>query len=159
MKDLGWSYKEKRITAEVLIAADVAVVWQAWTTEEGARTFFAPECKIELVPGGAYEMLFDLGAPIGLQGGEGCVLLAIQPTEMLSFTWNAPPNLPSVRNQYTHVIVWFEPGQEGTRISLVHDGWGTGGEWAQAFEYFERAWKKIVLPRLKYRFDHGPVDW
>ena len=149
----------RKIVTDVLVPANIQKVWDAWTTEEGAKTFFAPECKINLVPGGAYEMYFDLTSPKGLQGGEGCRFLAIQPMEMLSFTWNAPPSMPNVRYQYTHVTLWFESAPEGTKVSLVHDGWGTGEEWDQAYNYFERAWKKTVLPRLKHSFVYGPADW
>jgi len=44
-------------------------------------------------------------------------------------------------------------------VALVHDGWGEGGEWDAAFAYFERAWPRVVLPRLRYRFEYGPIDW
>ena len=33
------------------------------------------------------------------------------------------------------------------------------GEWDQSFDYFTRAWGEVVLPRLKYRFEEGPIDW
>ena len=151
---------KKQISFQISIPASLSDVWYAWTTEEGARTFFAPECKIDLQPGGAYEMLFNLDAPPGEQGGEGMIILAIQPERMLSFTWNAPPNLPIVRGEMTHVVVYFEENTPGkTYVSLVHDGWGEGGEWDQAFDYFTWAWGEIVLPRLKYRFEEGPIDW
>ncbi len=67
--------------------------------------------------------------------------------------------LPAVRGQYTHVVIRFDEVSEGTRVSLVHDGWGTSSEWDQAFNYFESAWLRVVLPRLNYRFKHGPIDW
>ena len=137
----------RKISADVVVPADLRQIWEAWTTEEGAKTFFAPDCKIDLVPGGAYELYFDLSSPEGLRGGEGCKILAFQPMDMLSFTWNAPPSLPTVREQYTHVTVAFEPILQGTRVKLVHDGWGKGGELEEAFQYFNRAWKQIVLPR------------
>ena len=105
-------------------------------------------------------MLFDLDAEPGKQGGEGMMVLAIQPQRMLGFTWNAPPHLPNVRNQMTHVIIRLHPlSPDQTKVTLRHDGWGEGGEWDSAYEYFEKAWKKIVLPRLKHRFDVGPIDW
>jgi len=105
-------------------------------------------------------MLFDLDEQPGKQGGEGMHLLAIQPKQMLSFTWNAPPELPTVRGEMTHVVVRLFPlGDHSTKVTLQHDGWGSGDEWDLALEYFERAWKKIVLPRLKYRFAVGPIDW
>jgi hypothetical protein len=37
--------------------------------------------------------------------------------------------------------------------------WGTVLEWDEAFEYFNGAWRKSVLPRLEYAMDVGPVDW
>jgi hypothetical protein len=86
--------------------------------------------------------------------------MAVQPMGMFSFTWNAPPSLPEVRGQRTHVVLRFhQEGEDLTRVSLHHDGWGTGGEWDEAYEYFQRAWNDIVLPRLKYRFERGPIDW
>jgi uncharacterized protein YndB with AHSA1/START domain len=151
---------EKTIHFNITVPAPLSEVWKAWTTEAGAKTFFAPECKIELKPGGAYEMYFNLDAPTGERGGEGMIVLAIQPERMFSFTWNAPPNLPTVRGEMTHVVVRFEEvDPKTTQVTLNHDGWGEGSEWDQAFEYFIQAWGELVLPRLKYRFEHGPFDW
>ena len=105
-------------------------------------------------------MLFDLEAEPGKQGGEGMRMLAVQPPNMLSFTWNAPPHLPNVRSQLTHVMVFLHAlHATQTRVTLRHDGWGEGDEWDTAREYFERAWNQVVLPRLKYRFEIGPINW
>jgi uncharacterized protein YndB with AHSA1/START domain len=151
---------ERAIVIEVSVPAPLNDVWQAWTTAQGAQSFFAPQCSIELKPGGAYEMLFDLGAPAGKQGGEGMHIMAMQPPTMLSFTWNAPPHLPSVRDQMTCVVVRLRAkGARETQLTLRHEGWGDGGEWDAAFEYFSAAWAQIVLPRLQYRFTTGPIDW
>ncbi len=151
---------ERAVHAEVTVDAPLRDVWQAWTTEAGVRSFLAPACHIELRVGGAYEMYFNLDAPQGQRGGEGVTLLALQPPSMLSFTWNAPPELPAVRPQRTHVTVrLFAASPRTTLVTLHHDGWGEGGEWEQAFRYFESAWGEVVLPRLRYRFAEGPVDW
>ena len=91
---------------EEIIPAPIEAVWQAWTTAEGVRRFFAPQCTIDLRPGGAYEMYFDLEAAAGLRGSEGCVVLAIEEPNMLSFTWNAPPELPRIRDHHTHVTLY-----------------------------------------------------
>jgi uncharacterized protein YndB with AHSA1/START domain len=150
---------ERAIFGEVLVNAELEEVWEAWTTEEGIKTFFASACKVDLRPDGMYEIYFDPEAPEGERGGEGLRVLAIQPMEMFSFTWNAPPIYPDVRGQRTHVIVRFIPEEDGIRVTLYHDGWGSGGEWDKTFEYFESAWKEVVLPRLRYRFEHGPINW
>ena len=73
--------------------------------------------------------------------------------------WNAPPHLPEARKQRTHVtvrLVQKAPGQ--TVVRVHHDGWGSGGEWDKAFEYFSEAWGH-VLRQLKERFAKGPKDW
>ncbi len=150
----------RQISYEIKIPAAVADVWRAWTTEDGVRSFFALNSKIDLRPGGAYEMYFNQDAPKGEKGGEGMIILAVQPQKMLSFTWNAPPELAEVRGEMTHVTVRFtDIKSDETLVSLQHDGWGEGGEWDKAFDYFISAWGDVVLPRLKLSFEEGPIDW
>jgi uncharacterized protein YndB with AHSA1/START domain len=145
---------------EKIIPASISEVWHSWTTEEGARTFFAPQCGIDLRPGGSYEMYFDLEAPAGLRGGEGCVVLAYEEPVMLSFTWNAPPQLPAIRVQRTHVMVTLASiDARTTRVALTHDGWGGGEDWQKTRQYFLRAWGDVVLPRLQKSYIIGAIDW
>lgn len=150
---------DRAIRKEVIVAAPVRQVWEAWATREGVTTFFAPQANVELAIGGRYEMFFDLDAPVGSQGGEGLKVLSYLPQEMLSFDWNAPPRFPNVRGERTWVVVQLEPQQAGTtRVRLTHLGWRVGEEWDQVFAYFVRAWD-IVLGRLEHRFSIGPIDW
>ena len=152
--------RDRAICGETVVDAPVGEVWDAWTTEDGIKSFFAPDCNVDLRVDGLYEIFFAPDAPEGERGAEGMRLLAIEPGRMLSFTWNAPPHLSGVRGQRTHVVLWFDDAGEGrTRLALRHDGWGEGEEWDRAFEYFEEAWLEVVLPRLQYRFSMGPVDW
>lgn len=152
--------RERVVSEEVRVDADVSSVWRAWTTEAGIEEWFAPDCRIDCSPMGAYEVYFDPEAEAGRRGGEGNVVLAVQSERFLSFTWNAPPSFPEVRDQRTSVVVRFEPADEDrTRVRLVHSGWPGRGEWDDAFEYFGSAWGEVVLPRLQYRFAAGPVDW
>jgi uncharacterized protein YndB with AHSA1/START domain len=151
---------ERAVVAEVVVTAGVDTVWEAWTTTTGVESFLAPGCKIDLRVSGAYEVYFNPAAPAGRRGGEGNVILALQPQKMLAFTWNAPPHLPNVRQQHTSVVVRFKDlGNGQTKVTLTETGWGEGEEWDQAFAYFSSAWQDVVLPRLKHRFEHGPVDW
>ena len=151
---------ERVIRATVDVPASVDDVWNAWTTQAGVLNFFAPACNIDIRVDGPYEMFFALDADPGSQGGEGVTILAIQPKKMLSFTWNAPPHLPTVRPQHTHVIVRLHPiSSTQTRVTLHHDGWGEGDEWDRAYAYFSSAWQGVVLPRLRYSFEVGPIDW
>jgi uncharacterized protein YndB with AHSA1/START domain len=150
---------ERAIEKQEVVAAGLDQTWNAWTTREGIVSFFAPEAVIEPRVGGAFHIYFDPTAPAGMRGADDTRFLALQPKKMISFDWNAPPHLPQARAQRTFVIVRFEPvGERETRVSLHHTGWGDGGEWDQAFAYFDRAWVN-VLANLKKRFESGPQDW
>jgi len=150
----------RAIRKTVTVSAPVDDVWAAWTTAEGARTFFGPDARIELKPGGAYEIYFNPEEAEGLQGSEGCKVLAFRKPQFLVFSWNAPPEIPTIRESKmkTRVEVRLESAGDRTDVSLTHSGWGTGADWDETFDYFERAWD-VVLSHLKDRFDNGPLDW
>lgn len=147
------------IVRNIEVPAPQHQVWLSWTTAEGVKSFFAEECKLDLRVGGAYEMYFNLEAPTGEWGGEGCVILAIEPESMFSITWNAPPEFGQIRDQKTHVVIRLKAiDEKKTLVTLSHDGWGESEEWQQVREYFVRAWGEIVLPRLVRRFSEGPLN-
>lgn len=149
----------RSIDKDVLVAAPIAEVWKAWTTRDGITSFMAPDAEIDARPGGAFHVHFDPLAAPGLKGADDMRYMALQPPQLLSFDWNAPPHLPQVRAQRTFVVVRLqEVDGKSTRVTLHHTGWGDGGEWDQAHAYFDRAWSS-VLANLKKRFDSGPVDW
>lgn len=151
--------QERSLVKTATVKATVDEVWNAWTTTEGIVSFFAPEARVEARPGGPFEVYINPYAKPGMKGADGMVFLALQDKQMLSFTWNAPPHLPEVRRQRTSVTVRMKPAREGaTEVRLVHSGWGDGGQWDQAFAYFDRAWGN-VLANLEKRFATGPVDW
>ena len=150
---------ERAIDKTVEVNASVDDVWDAWTTRAGIVSFFAPDAKIEPRVGGAFEVYIDPEAPPGSRGADDMRFMALQPKRMLSFTWNAPPHLPEARAQRTLVVLRLQPiGDKQTRVTLHHVGWGDGGEWDQAYAYFDKAWGG-VLANLKKRFDQGPQDW
>jgi len=138
------------IIETVIVNCTLQAAWDAWTTESGILKFFAPACKLELRSGGPYEMYFMLDAPTGSKGGEGNKILALEPMKMLSFTWNAPPQYPQIRGQRTTVILNFrEMFPNSIQVTLNHVGWGEGEQWEKVLEYFQKAWRDIVLPRFK----------
>jgi uncharacterized protein YndB with AHSA1/START domain len=150
---------ERAIDREVVVAANVDAVWQAWTTSEGIKTFFAPDARVELRVDGPFEIYINPYAAPGMKGADNMRIIGFQPQRMLSFTWNAPPSLPEARANRSIVIVRFEPvGDTQTRVTLHHVGWGDGGEWDKAYDYFGKAWPN-VLGNLQKRFTSGPVDW
>jgi uncharacterized protein YndB with AHSA1/START domain len=154
----AWS-SERAIEREVVVPATLEQTWAAWTTREGIVSFFAPDAEIEPRVGGAFHIFMDPSAAPGMKGADEMRYLALQPRQMISFDWNAPPSLPEARAQRTVVIVRFEPvGETQTRVKLHHTGWGTGGQWDQTYAYFDKAWPS-VLENLRKRFETGPRDW
>jgi uncharacterized protein YndB with AHSA1/START domain len=152
---------DRAIVKETVIPAPRADVWQAWTTSDGARSFFAPEADIVLEVGGPYELYFDTDAPVGSRGSEGMKVLRFVPEETLSFEWNAPPRFAEIREHgpRTWVVVRLEDSHGATtRLRLSHLGWRQGGRWDEVHAYFEHAWD-TVLSRLVRRFESGPIDW
>lgn len=121
---------ERALHAELVVHAPVSQVWDAWTTEAGIRGFFAPDGRIEPRVDGAYSIYFNSTAAPGVRGVDDMRILL------------------------------FEPAPGGrTLVRFSHVGWGAGPEWDRAYAFFDAAWNRQVLPRLKWRFEHGPVDW
>ena len=156
---LAASAQERAIVMQVVVKASPEAVWQAWTTTQGIKSFFAPDARVEARVDGPFQIYFNPYAPAGLKGADDERFLALQEGRMLSFTWNAPPHLPQARGQHTSVVVRLKATANGeTEVTLNHSGWGDGGQWDQAYEYFSRAWPN-VLANLQKRFVEGPIDW
>lgn len=148
----------KAIEKSIEVSAPVSEVWKAWTTREGLRTFLCPDAEVELKPMGRFEIRFDPSQPEGLRGSEGAQILSFVPERMLSFSWNAPPSLPEMRNTRTFVVLSFTAlSKERTKLELHHSGWKSGKSWDEAHAYFDRAWG-AVLDWCKQRFEKGPLE-
>lgn len=142
----------RRLEHEVTVKASRAAAWRAWTTNEGARTFFAPDAKIELTPGGAYEIYFNPTEPPGKRGGETNQVVTFDPERLLLFTWNAPTKFGPLRDEHTFVLLRFDdaPGG-GTRVRLTQFGWRDGTGWNAVYDYFDAAWPHVLESfRKKY---------
>jgi uncharacterized protein YndB with AHSA1/START domain len=150
---------ERAISEKVTVKAGVDEVWKAWTTSDGIKTFFAPDAKVELRVDGPFQIYVNPFAEPGMKGADDMRIIGFQEKRMLSFNWNAPPSLPEARKQRSVVIVRFVArGDSLTDVSIYHVGWGDGGEWDKAYDYFSKTWPG-VLKNLKKRFDDGPIDW
>ena len=129
------------------VACAIDTMWWKWTTHEGLRTFFGQENTMELKVGGPFEIYFMMDSPVGLKGSEGCKVISYLPKEMISFSWNAPPKFPDIRNgeYHTWVVVTFKPVKGNrTEVRINHLGWLKGGEWDKVYEYFDKAWVSVL---------------
>ena len=139
----------REVRHEQHVALPRAEVWKLWTSSEGITRWLVDGAKIELRPGGPYELHFMHDQPLGTRGSETCHVLSFLPERMLSFTWNAPPHLQKTRFEHTWVVVEFEVDGDGTRVRISHTGWPTSGlaqepQWEETFAYFDRAWRGVL---------------
>jgi len=147
----------RSVRVEGTVNAPVAEVWRAWTTSKGAEEFFAQKANIHLAIGGPYEIQFDPNDE--RSGTKGLKILSYVPEEMISFQWNAPPQMPEVRNGGMWVVVQLQPeGAKRTHVTVTHLGWKKGPEWDEAYVHFKQGWGEL-MQRLQQRFDQGPIDW
>ena len=126
-------------------------VFAAFTSGPAVSEWLGVPATIDLEVGGRFELLFDTEQEPGLQGSEGCQILAFTPDRMLAFTWNSPPSLPDLRDSLTSVVIHLSESGGGTDVELIHSGHGTGERWDENRRYFERAWG-LVLDRLVEHF-------
>lgn len=139
--------------AEVPVVPDAA--WDLWASSQGIAKWWTEHTRVEMRPGGYYEIYFMPDEPAGDRGGDWCRVLSFLPGRMLSFTWNAPPHL-NTRPLHTWVVLTFERSEIGTRVELSHLGWPESGlsdlasDWPATFEYFEGAWTSVMDLFEKY---------
>jgi uncharacterized protein YndB with AHSA1/START domain len=138
---------ERTIRVEKVIPATIDDVWNAWTTSDGVASYAPPKANIELRVGGPYEWYFLPDAPEGSRGSEGCTIVSFVPKRMLSFTWNAPTGIPSLRNAgaRTHVVVLFdELAPNRVRVTLSQLITEEGPDWDAYYKYFHSAWPHVL---------------
>jgi uncharacterized protein YndB with AHSA1/START domain len=151
--------QERVLRAEFTVAAEPKAVWDMWTTEDGLKSFLAPGARVDPRVDGDFEIFFS-PAPPSERGAESLRIVAFEPQSRFAFTWNAPPHHKAVRAQRTIVEIRFAPSGHGqTRVTFLHWGWGMGEDWDKAYDFFDQAWNRSVLPIFLHRIAHGPVNW
>ncbi len=135
------------IVVEETIEASASDIWTAWTTTEGIESWLADEADIELKINGKFEIYFAPDAPKGTRGSEDCRILSFLPENMLSFSWNAPPSIPALRDAgvKTWVVVQFVGiGENETKLQITHLGILEGSDWDAYLAYFQSAWPNVA---------------
>jgi uncharacterized protein YndB with AHSA1/START domain len=134
----------KQIHAEITVKASPQAVFDLWTTNEGVKKFFGLDAEIENKSGGKYFVYFD---PDDRRlSSEGARILRYDPPKFLSFEWHGKPEMVEMNVQPfpTWVEVQFEKVDSGTHITLDHYGFGEGGTWNEAYDFFSAAWPSVL---------------
>ncbi|WP_374667626.1 SRPBCC domain-containing protein [Ramlibacter sp.] len=142
------------VVNEAVIAAPRAVVWQAWTTAEGLRSWLAPHADIDLRLGGLMRSNYN---PAGALGDAGTIenrILAYEPQRMLAIqVARAPERFPfpnAIRSMWT--VIHLDDADGGhTRVRAVSMGFTDDDESARMRAFFERG-NAYTLQQLQQRF-------
>ena len=150
---------ERAIDKEMVVKATLDQAWDAWTTRDGIVSFFAPDAQIE--PRWAAPST-STWTPVRrrAQGRRRHALpgAAAQEDDLLRLECAAAPARGARAANVRRRAIRAAGRRSRRAITLHHTGWGDGGQWDQAYAYFDRAWGD-VLGNLKKRFDQGPQDW
>jgi uncharacterized protein YndB with AHSA1/START domain len=142
------------------LRCDVHRAFEMFTVDELVQSWLAPLAETELHQGGKYQLFWDL------ENREhdstiGCRVTAIEPDTLLCFEWKGPRQYRQFMNDadpLTHVVVFFVPCPDAveacTEVRLVHSGWGSAGEWEEARQWFDRAWR-VALEQLEHGVNTG----
>jgi uncharacterized protein YndB with AHSA1/START domain len=134
-------------------------VWELLESSAGWKRWLGVESKIEMTPGGAFEIYFGSEAPEGQRGSEGCKVLSYVPGRMLSYSWNANPMHAHARTRHTWVVIELaDAGAAATRVTLRHMGFAEQAkqnpeheaEWKEVRAYFQSAWGRVLDEMTRY---------
>ena len=67
---------DRAIVMEVSVPLDPMSAWRLWASSEGLAAWWIDGARVELLPGGPFEIYFMKDAPEGSQGSEGCRVLS-----------------------------------------------------------------------------------
>jgi uncharacterized protein YndB with AHSA1/START domain len=142
------------ITAEGIVDAPVAHVWNAWTTTDGLQSWLAPHADIVLRIGGLMRTNYSATGTLQDAGAIANRVLAFEPERMLSIqVASAPQDFPfrsKVGDMWT--VLYLSPAAEGkTLLRIVGLGFGNDAESQRMKEFFDKG-NAYTLTQLQQHF-------
>jgi len=136
-----------RAVYETEIAAPIARVWNAFTTNEGLQAWMAPKVEIDLAVGGAMRSSYDLDGELGDSSTIVNTILSYDPERMLSLqATQFPTGSPLAEAaQGTWSIFYFQELEtERTRITVVGLGFNESEASQQIRQFFATANARLL---------------
>jgi uncharacterized protein YndB with AHSA1/START domain len=137
----------RAIEKQLFIRATPERVWQALTEKAELEQWFLTEANVDVQPGGALRFAWQHDTTQGQ-------FLEVDPPRRLVFSWGERDGLGA-----TMVTIDLIPERDGTRLRLVHSGFGTGPAWDETFTGTDGGWS-IELENLRIWLETGtPKAW
>lgn len=128
----------RRIEREVVIAAPPEAVFRALVDPALMSRWYAGDVRIEARPGGAVR--FDWGDDGVVTGA----VVAIEPPHRLVLDWREPLGANQAAGAITRIVFALAPEGAGTRLRLIHSGFGGGDDWDRLYEGETSGWGDLL---------------
>ena len=126
-----------RFEKTFVVAVPRGTAWRAFADSTERSRWEAPVHGIDPKPGGRIHYEFPDGT-----ANDGVV----QEVKLGQLLRHIEPHGPGE----TEVAVLFEDVEGGTRITIVHSGFGEGGDWVGIFEATSLAWTQAIADLVVY---------
>ncbi|MHB8645376.1 MAG: SRPBCC family protein [Thermomicrobiales bacterium] len=133
----------RTIEKEIFIRATPERVFRALTEKADLEAWFVKEATVDLRVGGALRLFWD---PESVEG----VFLEVDPPRRVVFTWDERPQVEGIT---TSAFTLTAEG-DGTRLHLIHSGFGSGTAWDRLFEGVNSGWES-ELENLRVYIEAG----
>ncbi|MEM1268596.1 MAG: SRPBCC domain-containing protein [Bacteroidota bacterium] len=140
------------IHQSVQLRTSVSEAFDLFIEPTQLTSWLTAKANVEPTVGGRYELFWQPETPED-NSTIGCRITALVPNQLLAFEWRSPKPFKHFANDadpLTHVVVSFVPGDGKTTVHLVHSGWRSTDEWAEAMHWQTRAWEG-ALAKLSAR--------
>jgi len=131
---------EKVLRIESVLPVDIKTAWKLFTTDEGLKTWIAPQAHIELTVGGTIVTNYDKDKPLSDPSSIRLPIINYIDGEMLTLKVNLNDNFDqSARNEdknLQEVILLKQIGPKKTKVVSLMMGWGKGANWDKVYDFF-----------------------
>jgi len=121
-------------------------VFRAWTDADELNRWWTTTAESDARTGGAFAYGFEF-EDVSRDHIYTGAYHEVAPGERVSYPWQAGVG-------ETTVDVRLEPAGDGTKVTLLHSGWGAGAEAEEAVELHEQGWR-FFLDNLVAYLDRG----
>ncbi|MCR9246270.1 MAG: SRPBCC domain-containing protein [bacterium] len=152
------------LVQEVLIAAPIEKVWNAYVTSAGWTAWASPVAKIDLRPGGTIRTHYGHDAKIGDPGTNELRIVNFVPQRVLTLQAKKSAAWPEVMKRdaehLMNVIVFDDLGKQGTRIWSYGVGYRKDPAYEKMLAFFHQANEKLFQKLIAWaergeRSKHG----
>ena len=138
---------ERTIEQTYEIAASPAAVFRALTDAGELSRWWTTRAESDPRTGGSFSYTWEFEEQTERNHTREGVYADVTPDEHLRYDWPMPPG-------NTVVDFRLEPSGDGTALTLDHEGWGSGGDWDQAYEMHDGGWR-FFLGNLRSYLERG----